>query len=446
MRYFEEHRPVYHFSCKKGWLNDPNGLIYYNGYFHLFYQHYPGGVTHGPMHWGHARSRNLLDWEELPIALYPDENGMIFSGSIVYDRDNTGKFGNGKKETLVAVFTHDQICRGEKIQYQSLAYSTDGGMSFKKYAGNPVLDFGLSDFRDPKVFWYAREEKWIMLTAALNKILIFSSRDLREWEKESAFSTEDMQKNEIWECPDLCVLKDGEGRKKWVLIVSQNTLDYAKTGIRYFIGDFDGNHFVDETGGDRLWMDFGRDNYAAATFEETKDRIVQLGWMNCWAYAQKVPEEGFRGSMTIPRELFLLETPNGTRVGQKPAREIFDNIHIQRLTENKVVQDVLNGIFEIEPQGDRGEIFIKNEYETLSVSFDYKKGWISVDRSGLCCNLGDEFAELRKMRFWMKEDRKILLVVDTTSIEIFAAGGEAVGTFQFFPERPFQTLEVRMEE
>ena len=118
-----------------------------------------------------------------------------------------------------------------------------------------------------------------------------------------------------------------------------------------------------------------RDNYAAATFEETKDRIVQLGWMNCWAYAQKVPEEGFRGSMTIPRELFLLETPNGTRMGQKPAREIFDNIHIQRLTENKVVQDVLNGIFEIEPQGDRGEIFIKNEYETLSVSFDYKKGW-----------------------------------------------------------------------
>ena len=134
MRYFEEHRPVYHFSCKKGWLNDPNGLIYYNGYFHLFYQHYPGGVTHGPMHWGHARSRNLLDWEELPIALYPDENGMIFSGSIVYDRDNTGKFGNGKKETLVAVFTHDQICRGEKIQYQSLAHSTDGAMSFKKYA------------------------------------------------------------------------------------------------------------------------------------------------------------------------------------------------------------------------------------------------------------------------------------------------------------------------
>lgn len=446
MKYFEKRRPVYHFSCRKGWLNDPNGLIYYNGYFHLFYQHYPDGTIHGPMHWGHARSKELLNWEELPIALCPDEKGMIFSGSIVYDKCNLSGFSCAEEGALVAVFTHSREEDAGKAQYQSLAYSADGGVTFEKYDGNPVLDLGLEDFRDPKVFWYAPGEKWIMLTAALNRIFIHSSLNLREWREESVFSSEDMGENEIWECPDLCVLDNGRGMKSWVLIVSQNTLDYERTGVRYFIGDFDGSRFTDKTGGSRLWLDFGRDNYAAATFSETDGRVIQLGWMNCWAYAQKVPETGFRGCMTIPRELFLLETEQGIRVGQKPAGEIRRNICTRKLETNKIEQEVLHGIFEIETKGDRGEILLKNEKESLSVAYDYRAGRISVDRSKMDCELGKEFDEVREMRFSLKDERKLLLVVDVGSVEIFAAGGEAAGTFQYFPKQPLQTLEVIMKE
>ena len=311
------------------------------------------------------------------------------------------------------------------------------GMSFKKVRWKSCVGFRPFGFPRSKGLLVCQGRKVDYADGRVEQNSYFQFPGSQGMGKRKCFFDGGYAENEIWECPDLCVLKDGEGRKKWVLIVSQNTLDYAKTGIRYFIGDFDGNHFVDETGGDRLWMDFGRDNYAAATFEETKDRIVQLGWMNCWAYAQKVPEEGFRGSMTIPRELFLLETPNGTRMGQKPAREIFDNIHIQRLTENKVVQDVLNGIFEIEPQGDRGEIFIKNEYEKLSVSFDYKKGWISVDRSGLCCNLGDEFAELRKMRFWMKEEQENPSCSGHNKHRNLCSRRRSCGDISVFPGAPF---------
>mgnify|MGYP003371997322 FL=1 len=270
VEYFNNLRPIFHYSCRRGWMNDPNGLIFYRGYYHLFYQHCPDRTVHGPMHWGHARSRDLIHWEELPIALFPDKNGTIFSGSIVYDEENSSGFGSDKSDPLVAIFTHNKETQGITRQYQSLAYSLDNGNTFEKFSGNPVLDMRMKDFRDPKVIRY--RNKWIMLTAAGQSILIFSSDNLKDWKKESSFFTGDLEKNEIWECPDLIRFSDKYGNERWVLIVSQNTLDYKKTGVRYFVGRFNGTDFFDNTGKRTLWLDFGRDDYAAATFAE-----LQLG-------------------------------------------------------------------------------------------------------------------------------------------------------------------------
>lgn len=442
MNNFEKHRPIYHFSSKKGWINDPNGLIYHGGYFHLFYQHYPEGVVHGPMHWGHARSKQLIDWEELPIALYPDEKGTIFSGCIVYDQENTSGLG---KETapLVAVFTQNQEKNGLTRQYQSLAYSTDGGMTFEKYAGNPVLDLGLSDFRDPKVFWYPEEKRWIMLAAVLDNIFIFSSKNLREWKKESIYYTGDLEKNEIWECPDLCLFKTREGIQKWVLIVSQNTLDYKKTGVRYFVGKFDGKKFYEENSEEVLWLDFGRDNYAAATFAGIEGRIVQVGWMNCWAYAQKLPEQGFRGSMTIPRELYLLQTPMGLRLGQMPVEEVKEYLNVYRLSEGTLEMDILLGAFLIDIHNGKGKICLSNKKERFMIDIDFDKQYIVVDRSKCGENLGKEFTETKNRNFHISRQRQILLIIDITSVEIFTAGGEVAGSFQYFSKYPFQTIKVQ---
>lgn len=441
--HFKEHRPLYHFSCNKGWLNDPNGLIYHDGYYHMFYQYYPDGVVHGPMHWGHTRSKDLIRWEDLPVALYPDENGTIFSGCMVYDSENTGDFAEKEKKALVAVFTHNQDTDHMQRQYQSLAYSLDDGMTFKKYPLNPVLDLELKDFRDPKVFWHAGRKKWIMLTASLKSIIIFSSSNLKDWKQESTFTGHDLLEDEIWECPDLQLFTDDDQNEKWVLIVSQNTLDYTKTGIRYYIGTFDGSRFQDETGTNPLWMDLGRDNYAAATFADVNDRIIQIGWMNCWAYAQKLPESGFRGCMTLPRELRLIKTHGKYRITQKPVRELFDHMQIHHIFTDKYQSDILLGLFEIECTRDMETVLLMNDEEVFSITADYRHGQITVDRSKCSCgDFGEEYKEIRTMNFLTCSQKKLLIFIDVTSIEIFAADGEAVGTFQYFSKKPLQIIKT----
>lgn len=380
VEYFNNLRPIFHYSCRRGWMNDPNGLIFYRGYYHLFYQHCPDRTVHGPMHWGHARSRDLIHWEELPIALFPDKNGTIFSGSIVYDEENSSGFGSDKSDPLVAIFTHNKETQGITRQYQSLAYSLDNGNTFEKFSGNPVLDMRMKDFRDPKVIRY--RNKWIMLTAAGQSILIFSSDNLKDWKKESSFFTGDLEKNEIWECPDLIRFSDKYGNERWVLIVSQNTLDYKKTGVRYFVGRFNGTDFFDNTGKRTLWLDFGRDDYAAATFAELQGKYIQLGWMNCWAYAQILPEKGFRGSMTLPKQLILEEVENCPILIQKPADEVMKEIGIVELNSGKWSGEIMIGAFLINMENDRGRINFTNGMENILIGIDYTKGEISVDRSG----------------------------------------------------------------
>ncbi|MEQ8675356.1 MAG: glycoside hydrolase family 32 protein [Aggregatilineales bacterium] len=305
--YQEPYRPQFHYSPPCKWVNDPNGLVYYDGEYHLFFQYHPFGTTWGPMHWGHAVSTDLLHWQTLPVALYPDDIGTIFSGSIVIDRDNTAGFG---ENTMVAVYSYN-------TQSQGVAYSIDNGRTWTKYDGNPIIDALLPDFRDPKVFWHQDTRQWIMAISAGREIQFFNSPDLLNWEYMSSFHTPGTAGT--WEVPDLFPMEI-EGETKWVLIVSINGGTPAGgSATMYFIGDFDGESFVPDVPGEILWLDYGADNYAGTTFSnEPNGRHIHIGWMNNWAYAEHVPTSTWRGAMTIPRELSLVDTPDGLRLSQTP--------------------------------------------------------------------------------------------------------------------------------
>lgn len=446
-RHYETYRPYWHFTSPQGWINDPNGLIYADGFYHMYYQYYPDGPVHGPMHWGHARSENLMQWEVLPIALYPDGLGEIFSGSIVCDDRNTSGFGKDGKIPRVAVFTHHCERDGRIRQMQSLAYSLDGGMTFEKYEGNPVLDLELKDFRDPKVFWYSPEEYWIMVTVAGRQVKFFRSDDLKKWEYLSGFCTEKERENEIWECPDLFEMRTENGEKRWVLLVSANTLDYRYTAVLYFIGDFDGRFFVPEEKKGPVRLDFGRDCYAAVTYGQTGSRRIVQGWMNCWAYAQKLPECGFRGMMTIPRVLSLRETADGWRLFQQPVKEC-------RTIAAKTV--FLDGEKRLKLSGEAVRLRFCGDQvcgwklkfchgsQWLEIKIDVQNRMLSIDRTGcLTEKAGKEFEEICRTRYpFHEKEQKFEVLLDVTSVELFYGDGAVAGTMLYFVREPFTWLEI----
>lgn len=316
--YDEQYRPQIHFTPAANWINDPNGLVYADGVYHMFYQYNPQGNDWGNMSWGHAVSSDLLHWEEKSVALIGDELGAIFSGSAVVDKDNTAGFG---KNAIVAIYTS----AGDK-QQQSIAYSTDGGSSFKKYEANPVIpNTTLPDFRDPKVFWHPETSSWIM-TLALGwsyGVEILSSKDLKHWTSLSTFKYQsaDCTKGQ-WECPDLLRFNYG-GKDKWVMIVSVNPGGpVAGSGTMYFIGSFDGKEFIADEMDYPMWIDYGTDNYAGVSWSNTSDRTVYVGWMNNWLYAGAVPCSPWRSAMTLPREMGLVEVDGKPVLATKPVREI----------------------------------------------------------------------------------------------------------------------------
>jgi fructan beta-fructosidase len=300
--YDEPYRPQYHFSAEMNWLNDPNGLVWYEGEYHLFYQHNPVGMTGGGMHWGHAVSRDLVRWTHLPLALFPDPLGEIWSGSAVVDRTNSSGFFTGSGgRGLVAIFTH-----AGHPQQQSIAYSRDRGRTWTKYAGNPVIaNPGDNDFRDPKVFWHAPTGRWVMIVAG-GRVRIYSSADLIHWTLESSPAI-------FTECPDLFPLPvDGGGTVKWVLSMG---------GAQYHVGSFDGRTFTSEGG--PFPVDSGPDFYAAQSFSDMPDgRRVWLAWMRGDVNS---PQTTFMGRMTIPREVGLRTLPAGVRMVQKPIAELAAN-------------------------------------------------------------------------------------------------------------------------
>lgn len=444
---YERYRPYWHFTSPGGWINDPNGLIYAEGFFHMYYQHYPNGPVHGPMHWGHARSKNLLQWEVLPIALYPDELGEIFSGSIVCDTERTSGFGEEGEAPWVAVFTHHYEKNGSFLQRQSLAYSLDGGVTFEKYKGNPVLDLGLQDFRDPKVFWYQPEKCWIMVAVAGQCVKVFRSANLKRWEYLSDFTITGGRENEIWECPDLFEMETEDGEKRWVMLLSANTLDYRYTAVLYFVGDFDGHSFMPEEQKKPMRLDFGRDHYAAVTYGQTDGRRIVQGWMNCWAYAQKLPEGGFRGVMTIPRELKLRKTADGWRLFQLPVKEC-------RMIAGRTV--FLNGEKRLELSGEAvrlrfccnhvngWKLTLCHRSQRLEIRIDVQNKVISMDRTGcLAESAGKEFGEICRIEYPFREnEQKFELLLDVTSVEFFYGDGAVAGTMLYFAREPFTWLEI----
>lgn len=439
---YDEYRPSVHYSVPAKWLNDPNGLIYFDGYYHLYYQHHPESTKHGPMHWGHARSKDLLRWEDLPIALYPDEKGVIFSGSMVYDENNTSGMEKDGVKPLVAIFTYHKDVEGVVRQTQGIAFSYDGGMTFEKYSGNPVLDEDRVDFRDPKVIW--NEDKWIMPLVAGREVRFYGSKDLINWEFLSVFTSPNEKPSGIWECPDLRRVPTEDGGAKWVLTISVNTGDTSYFGMQYFVGEFDGVKFVADDDQEILIQDMAFDNYAAVSYEGVTDRSLQIGWMNCWYYADRIPEKGFRGSMTIPKEMVLGKRGGRYILLQKPARELFAKKEEAGVTSvgRSVELDGQAVMIEIDLEKGNNQILLKNQNDEFAITVDTDKKKVVMDRSSCGTDeVCEAFGRIRWAKYKGEVCDKLTLIVDTTSVELFTADGEIVGTMQIFIDNPFSVLE-----
>jgi fructan beta-fructosidase len=458
--YTEKHRPQFHFSPPAHWMNDPNGMVYYKGEYHLFYQYYPDSTVWGPMHWGHAVSKDLIHWEHLPIALYPDSIGYIFSGSVVVDENNTSGFQQGDEKTLVAIFTYHNM-NGERsgannFQSQGIAYSNDKGRTWKKFAGNPVLkNSGNKDFRDPKVCWYAPSQQWIMTLAVGNKIQFYHSENLKNWEFSSEFGSNEGSHGGVWECPDLFPLQiENSKETKWVLIVSIGSgAPNGGSGTQYFTGNFDGTTFKNDSNPQTaLWVDYGCDNYAGVTWSNTNNRRIFLGWMSNWQYAQLVPTKTWRSAMTLPREFFLQKTAEGIRLISKPVKET----EALRIAEKKTdfsneikMQSPLSEtelIFDLEkiPENDFGIEIFNTKNENVKIGFDKTKNQFYIDRTNAGENNFSKIfaAKAFAPRILTNKIIKLHLFLDNASAELFADDGTIIITEIFFPSADFTNMQL----
>ncbi|UWX54578.1 glycoside hydrolase family 32 protein [Maribacter litopenaei] len=397
--YTEPYRPQYHFSPQEKWMNDPNGLVYHEGMYHLFYQYYPDDIVRGPMHWGHATSKDLIHWEHKPIALYPDEHGLIFSGSAVVDHQNTSGFGTEENPPLVAIFTYHNM-DGEKagednFQTQGIAYSLDNGDTWTKYEGNPViLNEGIRDFRDSKVFWNELKNNWTMLLVAGDHLQIWQSKNLREWEKVSEFGKDKGAHGGVRECPDMFKLKvEGTDTEKWVLLISINPgAPNGGSGTQYFVGDFDGTTFTTNQE-DAKWVDWGRDNYAGVTYNNVPDNErIFIGWMSNWAYARDTPTEVWRSANTIPRNLSLHENNGEVELYSYPIAN-FDKIVEHSYEETPVALKPMQKTQVALKYGNQSEIrfkmnptdskwiFSNGEGDSLVITLNKQEKMLLLDRS-----------------------------------------------------------------
>jgi fructan beta-fructosidase len=442
--YHEPYRPQVHFSPATSWMNDPNGLVYFNNTYHLFFQYYPDSTVWGPMHWGHAVSRDLLHWKQQGIALYPDSTGYIFSGSVIVDSNNTSGFGGKDKIPMVAIFTqHDPA--GEKaatgfFQNQSIAYSLDNGNHWQKYKGNPVLKSpGLRDFRDPKVSWYAEQKKWIMVLAAGDRVIFYSSKNLKEWTRESEFGRTMGAHGGVWECPDLIPFVV-DGKKIWLLIASINPgAPAGGSGTQYFTGEFDGQKFISNDTLTR-WMDYGADNYAGVSFSNTGKEKIFLGWMSNWEYATKVPTIKWRSAMTVPRILGLKKIGPHYFITMMPIPMKPPAMETKPLNGNKIkLQVPCKIVFHI-PEIHAFKIIYSNKSgQELIIGFDEEKNAFFIDRTRAGkSDFDPRFAAIHYApRLASSKESDFTLILDNSSLELFADGGLTCMTELFFPDEPF---------
>jgi sucrose-6-phosphate hydrolase SacC (GH32 family) len=420
----EPYRPQFHFSPARNWTNDPNGLVYFDGEYHLFYQYNPFGDTWGHMSWGHAVTRDLLHWQELPVAI-PEANGvMIYTGSVVIDEQNTSGFCLNQKPCMVAIYTgarHD-------LQAQDIAYSNDHGRTWTKYANNPVLDLHMKDFRDPNVFWSSESKQWIMAVSLPDdhKVAIYGSPNLKQWKQVSEFGPAGATSGQ-WECPDLFQAHvDGDASKtRWVLKVGLNPGSLqGGSGEQYFIGQFDGTTFQNDNPASlTLWTDYGKDCYCALTFNHIPPNRppIMLGWMNNWQYANQVPTSPWRGQMTVAREVSLKTFPEGIRLMQKPIAP-----------KGTVVRKSIA----IPGSGRAGWKLVAPDGAYTSIGYDAERKEIFVDRTHSSVTSFNKDFPARTSAPYAAGPGPINLdiIVDRNSVEVFGGDGRiAITNLVFAP-------------
>ena len=423
----ERFRPLYHHTPLYGWMNDPNGMFYKDGVWHLYYQFNPYGSHWENMTWGHSTSKDLMHWDAQPMAIESDWLGAIFSGSAIVDKENTTGFG---RNAVVAMYTS-----AGAAQTQSIAYSADGGQTFTKYAGNPVITFNAPDFRDPKVFWHEPTGKWIVVLAVGQEVQFYSSKNLKEWKYESSFGREYGNHDGVWECPDMLCF--GE---KWVLLLNINPGGpFGGSATQYFVGRFDGHTFTcEDSPSETKWMDYGKDHYATVTFHNAPEgRIVALPWMSNWQYANQVPTQQFRSANGLPRDLGIKTTGGETILTNIPSKEVTAQRgkKVKQPTEAcEIIIDV-KGTADIVLSNAKGEQ-VTMRYDAQKQEFRMnrtKSGDVSFSEAFPCETTAPTYGSIKQLR----------LFIDRCSIEAFDAEGKMAMTNLVFPSEPYNTIKVK---
>lgn len=452
----ETYRPVYHHTPVYGWMNDPNGMFYKDGVYHLYFQYNPYGSMWANMTWGHSTSTDLTHWTYEGTAIVPDAWGAIFSGSCVVDKDNTAGFGKG---AVVAFYTSAKSTPWGDVQSQSMAYSLDNGKTFIKYEHNPILTSTERDFRDPKVFWYAPGKHWVMMLAVGQEMQIYSSGNLKVWKKESSFGAMQGAHGGVWECPDLVELPiEGTKEKKWVLICNLNPGGpFGGSAAQYFVGSFDGKKFVNESPTQTKWLDWGKDNYATVTWSNAPaGRCIALGWMSNWQYANNVPTTQYRSANTLARDLTLYRAGGELYLKSKPSPEIKK----ARAEEKKIPTFEVKGNYEvaslladnkgayeiemtIENKGtSKIDFSLMNEKgEKVAMYYDVVRKQFVMDRSASgIVGFSRDFPAVTVAPVRNTDQIHLRLFIDRSSVEAFGEDGEYVMTNLVFPAEPYNRM------
>ena len=435
----EKYRPSYHHAPERGWMNDPNGLFFKDGVWHLYYQYNPYGSMWGNMHWAHSISTDLVHWQQQPVALAPDAWGTMFSGSCVVDHNNTAGFG---KDAIISMYTSSRPTPfGGDVQAQCIAYSNDGGKTFTKYVGNPVITDEKKDFRDPHVFWNEEAGFWNMILAAGQEMQIYSSANLKDWKFESSFGHEYGNHGGVWECPDLMKMNvKGTNKEKWMLICNINPGGpFGGSATQYFIGQFDGHKFTcEDEPSETKWMDYGKDHYATITFDNAPEgRHVGIAWMSNWQYANQVPTKQYRSANSIVRDFGLFEYKGETYCSITPAKEMLAarGARVSQPTEACEIVVTVKGDAQITLRNAKGERVVMT-YDDEEETFDMDRR-----RSGNS-SFSDAFPVATSSPTYGKV-RQLRIFVDRCSVEAFDGDGKMCMTNLVFPSTPYDKIIVK---
>ncbi len=430
----EQYRPLYHHTPAYGWMNDPNGMFFKDGVWHLYFQHNPYGSQWENMTWGHSTSTDLIHWTFQGDSVQPDAWGSIFSGSSVVDKNNTAGFG---ENAIVALYTS----AGEN-QTQSMAYSTDNGKTFTKYDGNPIITSNVPDFRDPHMFWNEDIKKWNMILAAGQQMNIYSSDNLKDWKFESSFGAEYGSHGGVWECPDLMKMKvRGTDKEKWMLVCNINPGGPSGgSATQYFVGDFDGHKFTCESKPEvTKLMDYGKDHYATVTFDNAPNgRHVALAWMSNWQYANQVPTLQYRSANSIPRDLGLFEYKGNTYCSVTPSEEI---TAARSKKPSKSLSEACEMVVNL--KGDATITLSNSKGEKVVMTYKAKDETFSMDRtlSGKT-DFSSDFAAITTAPVYGKMN-KLRIFIDKSSIEVFDNDGKMAMTNLVFPTKPYDKVTIK---